>query len=316
MGQRGNYIIQDQGRVRIFYTHWRASLIAKDLMLGSTEFINFVERFEERDSLIHYPWIEGFVFINKDKRKVIFSEDAQLYYSSVLEEYLIQINQIWKGWEVSVAKNGLYFLADNIEPKYISSHTKDFDHISFNSLENANSEYLNLVSIVKNLDGHVTVNYFNAELEGFLLLGPDLLGFLKNKEDSSIANELEVDYQSQVFFDERNNKIIIGEGIPLLKESLEEIWKGWKIEIMELGYLHMLSEAGIDTSQLKLRPERVISEINEIKRTSDNFDPNDFSKNILEDQTDVKFHPNFFENIKPQKMSWIQKLINRITNRI
>ena len=108
MGQRGNYIIQSAGQFKIFYTHWRANLIAHDLLQGPKKYLAFVRQFEQRKELVNDPWIEGCVWVDLDAKTLLFWEIEQLLEYSVREAYLKILQDKWKGWKVSFAEKEMY----------------------------------------------------------------------------------------------------------------------------------------------------------------------------------------------------------------
>ena len=69
MGNRANYILKSGDEIRIFYTHWRAVNIAQDILLGPERLEEFILRFEQEDEILQYPWIEGLILMDLDKKK-------------------------------------------------------------------------------------------------------------------------------------------------------------------------------------------------------------------------------------------------------
>lgn len=316
MGHRGNYILRENGKTKIFYTHWRTYKIAHDLLVDPKEYIEYIKRFELRDQLVFYPWIEGFVIVDLDNMKLVFSEIEFLYQYSVRQEFLKILAKIWEGWNIEYAEKGLYKLAEKVDQSYISNHEEEFNLIKFEEFQNGeDEEFFRLITFFKSTNGEKKVNYYDLELDSVLLLGERIIAELEASKSKNLIQEIDFfDAEYILYINLERKEILINEGIPLLKEKLETIWVNWKISIRDIGYIGFVKEIGLNSNEIEMTQEEVKNSISEIKRSNEDFNLDKFGEKLKKTQTNIKFHSNFFENIKPKEkksQNWIKRIIQK-----
>ena len=69
----------------------------------------------------------------------------------------------------------------------------------------------------------------------------------------------------------------------------------------------MLRLNGIETTHLKLSDNEINNQFIEMVQVNDSFNPFEMAEKIKQDNKDVQFNPDFFDNVKPKK-SFIDKL--------
>lgn len=108
MGQRANYIIKQDGAITLYYNHWRANAISRDLYLGEERFVAFVKDCQPAEALLEEVWIEGCVLVDSDARMLSFWSLEFPSDSSVVACYLSKLSAKWAGWKVDVLRNRMY----------------------------------------------------------------------------------------------------------------------------------------------------------------------------------------------------------------
>lgn len=305
MGQRGNYIIKTKDKIDIFYTHWRANLIANDLLLGSKKFINFVRQLDKKDELINEPWIEGCVLIDMDSQKLLFWEIEQLFEFSVRQKYLEKLKESWDGWEITFAEKEMYDIEAEIGIDYTAKQEKDFDKIEIEKIINDSRDgYVSCLIIIKRDNKFELKKLYSGSDEQIALIGKQLISILDNKPSNQILNESSVDIWDVLLIDCDNKTLLINQNITGLENELLDLWVGWYIEAGNFGYVNLLEKAGFDSEGIRMSENEISERIAEIMNHKDDFDPIKTAGKILETGKDVKFHPNFFENVKPKKTIW------------
>ena len=150
MGQRGNYITKSNGRLDIYYTHWRANLIANDLLLGSKNFLKFIRQFDKHEEIIDEPWIEGCVLLDFDTKRLVFWEIEQLYEYSIRQAYLETLAEKWKGWNIQFAEKGMYDIEKLINIDYTSRQEVSLEKIDIEEVINDTvDEYVSCYVLLK-----------------------------------------------------------------------------------------------------------------------------------------------------------------------
>jgi hypothetical protein len=115
MGQRANLIVIDQRRTDVFYTHWRANTLTRDLFWGpvyATAFCRAQRRVTAED-LLDDVWAEGGAILDHDRRALLLFGGEDISYDVPTRRlYLRLLSHAWSGWEVRWAYEGVCDLAD------------------------------------------------------------------------------------------------------------------------------------------------------------------------------------------------------------
>lgn len=305
MGQRGNYIIKSRGKVDIFYTHWRANLIVNDLLLGPSKYIDFVKQFDKTDELINEPWIEGCVLVNMESKRLLFWEIEQLFEFTLREKYLNKLKKIWKEWKIEFLEKEMYDIENILKIDYTSIQKKSFTKIKIEEIiNNTVHDYVSCLVIFKRQNKIDLKKIYTGSDEQLSLLGKQIISVLENKPSSKLIKESDIEVSNIILIDCDNNLLFINQNITGLKDELIDLWTGWQIEVGNFGYINLLKKIGHDTTSLQMNENEILERIKDISNYKDDFDPLKVAKRITETDEDIKFYPNFFENIKPKKTIW------------
>lgn len=300
MGSRANYIIKSEHGVRIYYSHWRASYIAKDLYLGYEKLKYFIEQFDEDDEIINYPWIEGCILIDEQTKNVIFWEDTYLIELTLRREYLKRISEIWCGWRIQYAYKHMYDIEKYLNIDYISKQEIDPERADLDLLKNDKVDgYHESVIMIK--EYRETGVWYTGCISGeeILLLGEEIINIIKAKPRDTLLKESEIHFWGGIAIDLDCKHIYYSDTTPRMVDEISKIWNDWNIVTGNFGHLGLLEYLGVGTAPYQLSKEEIEMKINEIINAKDDFDPNKFAKELIDKEKDVQFCLNFFENIKP-----------------
>lgn len=307
MGNRANYILKTKESLEIYYTHWRAINVAQDLALGKKEFVKLVKEFDKAEFLLNEPWIEACVLINFPEKKLTFWETDTLFETSVREEYLKQLKKTWAGWKIQFAENEMYGIESELKIEYISNQEINLEFVTTENLSDLENRenYFSCLVVIKENNQYFTKYVNGGRDDQLALIGEPVIDLLKQMQNRKLKKENSDDFYSCLMIDLDNNKLWVNQSITGLKDKLQSLWKNWEINVGNFGYIKLLKEIGIKTSELELtknESKRIVADFLNVK---DTFDPNSLAKKLTEEMgKDIQFSEHFFQNIKPKKSFW------------
>ncbi len=302
MGNRANYILKKDNDFDIYYSHWRAINVVQDLTLGQKRFSKFVKKFDKTGELLNEPWIEACVLVDFDNEKLTFWETEVLFETSIREEYLNQLANIWSNWTIRFAEKEMFEIEKELNIKYTSEQKIDLEYGSLEQLSDfsENDEYFSCLVILKE-NNKYNVKYINGgQEEEITLIGEQIIGKLKQMKNRKLKKENSDNFFSFFIIDIDTNTLWINQSINGLEKELKSLWKDWNINIGNFGYIKLLKKIGINTTNLELKPEKIKKIIQtKIFNRKDNFNPNELAKKFIENMgNDVRFNEHFFQNVK------------------
>ena len=303
MGQRANYIIRHQGKLSIYYNHWRANHIAADLYLGEKRFVDFVKSCQPNDELMEEVWIEGAVILNFRSRDLHFWSLGFPSDTSVADYYIDQLSKKWPEWKVHFLQNEMYDVERVLGIDYISK--QELPELNFRSDQEIATdlveEWTTAIVIINDLDGQHVIKTGNLNLEALVSHGSDLLPLLREKPSDALPMEGEEGTEESIFIDTVEKRIIINKSIFGLWEQSSSLWPDYDFKMGNFGYLDLLKIAGIDGSNKAFSQKRVHEDFALLVKMQDNPDPGELAKKIMNEHHDVQFNPDFFDNTRPSK---------------
>jgi hypothetical protein len=117
MGQRANLILIEGGRHTVYYAHWRANTLPRDLFWGPVNAATFIraQRLIEEGGLLDQIWAEGGAVLDCDhKVLLLFGGDDLSYDVPLRRAYLRLMDVVWQGWEGRWAHEGAVDVAEYI----------------------------------------------------------------------------------------------------------------------------------------------------------------------------------------------------------
>lgn len=303
MGQRANYILKERDKLTVYYNHWRANIIASDLYLGEKIFLEFVNRCQLNDEIINEPWIEGCVIVDRDKKELFFWSFELSKDTSVVDFYLKQLSKKWEDWTVRILKNRMYDVEKVLHIDYISKQELQPINkpLKEDIIADKVEEWVTALVIIKQDLSLFITKTGNLNIESIISYGSDIISLIKNKPKCDLPLESEEATYECVLIDEDNKKIIINESIIGLAERCKEFWTDYDLILGDFGYIEVLRLAGIETSYLELSDDEIKNQFSEMVQINDGFNPFEMAEKLKQDNKEIQFNPDFFDNVKPKK---------------
>lgn len=107
MGHRAN-LVYKQGGYQLFYSHWAAITLPRDLFWGPERARDFILRQREVDGWLDDRWAEGGALLDEDERVLLLWGGEDEGYEVPLRRRLLACMQVlWEGWSIRWAHRGI-----------------------------------------------------------------------------------------------------------------------------------------------------------------------------------------------------------------
>lgn len=118
MGQRANLLIVEGGQYQLFYSHWCANTLPRDLFWGPKYAVQFIRQqraVDQESGWLDDVWAEGAAVVDLDRQVLLlFGGEDILYDVPLRRVYLDCLGRVWKDWEVRWAHEGIVAIADYV----------------------------------------------------------------------------------------------------------------------------------------------------------------------------------------------------------
>ncbi len=264
MGQRANLIIVENRGYAIYYSHWCANTITRDLFWGPENAIDFVraQRAVDESGWLDDVWAEGAAVVDCDGQiLVLYGGDDVLYDVPLRRVYLEMLRRVWRGWEVRWAYEGIVEIADYVGYPRVNvlSAEKGTSNNSVASLSPPEQrKWTDLVGSYCGADGRLQLFPLVGEVERYLLAGPRLqvrLQCSKALDCVPLDEWTEDSFPIGGFHIDSTTKRIdywTANDVPDIPRRVSEMWLGWNVIWHRDQY-----ECQLDVTAGRLRfPER------------------------------------------------------------
>jgi hypothetical protein len=117
MGQRANLVIVEGGEYQLFYSHWCANTLTRDVFWGPGYAVNFIRMQQEVDKSgwLDEVWAEGAAVVDLDEQLLLlFGGEEVLYHVPRRRVYLELLSRVWKAWDIRWAYEGIAAIAEYV----------------------------------------------------------------------------------------------------------------------------------------------------------------------------------------------------------
>jgi hypothetical protein len=255
MGHRANFVLVEQGKATIYYSHWGAKTIPDMLVAGPDRCWNSIQRLTPGSELLDNVWAEGGLLLDRDQRRLLFWGGEEIKYTPYLRRvFLPALRLLWPEWTVEWALYGVADLADALHidrsAVLIGEFAEGFHPENPLSdevlLEN---EFETTLITIKEKDGMV-LNYRMCGLPGSILsVGPHLLDVLARKKPDTLPHERDEEFEEGAFLDLANRQIWVWEKStldPRYLAALRTLWPGWYVAGHGEGIVRQVILSGHD----------------------------------------------------------------------
>ncbi|MBX3064140.1 MAG: hypothetical protein KF726_14275 [Anaerolineae bacterium] len=240
MGQRANLLIVDESGYQLYYCHWCAISLDVDLFWGPEYAIPLVQkqRAVNTDNWLNNQWAEGGAVIDRRQQVLILFGGEELFFDIPLRRlYLELLRQVWNGWQVRWAHNGVLDLSDYVHfPRDEMLFIKEIANHMPSLHPPMDKRQIGIIgSFVLEDD---SLRFFPLsfslvyKLEALLNTGPHLIELARNTEslDYLPLDQWTNDFPKGGFHIDLPAKQILCWHVnaPEIKSYLNQAWQGWE----------------------------------------------------------------------------------------
>jgi len=179
VGQRANLILVERGRPVVYYTHWRANTLPRDLFWGPRYALPFFrsQRLIEDGTLLDEVWAEGGAVLDEDEKLLLlFGGEDERYEVPLQRTYLRLARHTWDGWQVRWAHEGVAEIADHLgRPRTEVLTAKESRPWDPDLSPPDDKGSINSVGTIRSEDGRLRLYPLGHEGDDLLRAGPRLL---------------------------------------------------------------------------------------------------------------------------------------------
>ena len=116
MGQRASLAIITEDGAELYYSHWRANTLDRDLFWGpahATAFIRQQRSEDEGAEILDDVWAEGGAVVDYTRRRLLWYGGEDMSWNVPLRRvHLALMGRLWPGWTIEWAHEGIADIAD------------------------------------------------------------------------------------------------------------------------------------------------------------------------------------------------------------
>ncbi|MBI1374338.1 MAG: hypothetical protein GC159_16600 [Phycisphaera sp.] len=180
MGQRANLIIVENSDYAMYYSHWCANTITRDLFWGPDFAMRFVcaQRPVEKTDWLDDVWAEGGAVIDVDKQVLLIYGGEDVMYDVPLRRvYMDMLARVWDSWEVRWAHEGIAEMADYVgypRANVLSDREPDvIEKLHLASLADEDA-WIEVLGSCRIADGTLCLYPLRGMIAGYAAAGPRL----------------------------------------------------------------------------------------------------------------------------------------------
>lgn len=310
MGQRANLIIIENFTYCLYYSHWCAISLPKDLFWGPEHALNFIKmqkRVDKETGWLDEIWAEGGTVLDLDKKKLLLYGGEELRQDILLRRvYMEALARVWEGWNVKWASEGIADLAEYVGyPKSKVLKQTEGETVIF--CPPKEKDWLSIIVSVKFIDGCTRIYPLDGIIEDFLCYGPKLVNII----DRSLGHEELIisEWTSRlprggfhIDIVERTLDYWLADDAPGLLMRIKEKWQGWKvnwqIDCFEIHTEKTYGKVVFQNRSLK----DIIDELRDILLREESYNPAEGILNLTEriSTTDQSIEVNSYALSNPQ----------------
>ena len=159
MGQRANLAIGNASGYELYYSHWCANTLPRDLFWGSEHAVNFV--IQQRSVAVEDGWLDttwaegGAVIDSQNKTFLLYGGEDLLFDIPLRRLFLKMLATAWEGWTIRWAFEGIIDIAEylGVKREHVIADTKDTDEVAFVLTPPKKRDWLRCIGTIRSVDG-------------------------------------------------------------------------------------------------------------------------------------------------------------------
>jgi len=239
VGQRANLILtHSDGKYDLYYNHWCANTLPVHLFWGpeyAEEFIREQSPVDE-SGWLNDIWAEGGAVIDAPNRRLLFYGGEDILSDIPLRNvFLCLIQQVWGGWELRWAYEGIADIAAYVDyPVERVISESDVDRAELSLAPPPDLEWTDTIGSVRFEDGELLLFPLYGGVEGYLMGGPAMLQSIKRSFGYEHINleEWTTSFPSSGFHIDLPEKTIDVWHADVyfdLERRLRAVWRDWTV---------------------------------------------------------------------------------------
>ncbi|WGU96326.1 hypothetical protein QJQ58_08845 [Paenibacillus dendritiformis] len=177
MGQRANLIVVRNGSYQLYYSHWCANTLPRDLFWGPEETLAFMESQQPVEEWLDDRWAEGGAIMDIDHKVLLWYGGEDIMYDVHLRRQLFALMQtLWSGWELRWAKAGIVDMAKYLN--YPLEHVRSVEYAAdLTSVIEPEPKggFIRMISSIVFPDGELRIFPLSGTFDEYVLAGPSSL---------------------------------------------------------------------------------------------------------------------------------------------
>lgn len=328
MGHRSNFVIIQNREINIYYSHWGATSIPKDIFYGPEVTIDYIQSLQPVETLLDDLWCEGGVLVDTYEKQLIFWGGDGYEYPPIRKYFISLLQLNWEGWGIRWAEQGIIDIAQYLKID-LSQVQTDIDYYHWANyrgwLENSKTNRTETVLTIKYHPELILDYRFDNYLTELLSTGSQMFELLQSSDVTVIPPEEKV--SSGAYLNLFEKEIWVWWGRPTDERVVRKIlkhWNGWIVKRHTEGLPFQVELSGRNPDGIRIQPEAAIEQIlNDITKT-DRFDPQKWIDTIASNCIDIEYeniwiNPDTLKNYQPQitdkeKQKILQRIINFLKN--
>lgn len=196
MGQRANLAIGNASGYELYYSHWCANTLPRDLFWGPEHALDFVSQQRSvavEDGWLDTIWAEGGAVIDpQDKTLLLYGGEDLLYDVPLRRLYLCMLNTAWRGWTIRWAFEGIVDIAEylNVAREHVIADSDNTKERAAVLAPPRARDWLRCICTIR-CDGELAIYPLDGLLMDYLLTGSQLLAAAKSVSSFSTLNTAE-----------------------------------------------------------------------------------------------------------------------------
>ncbi|NSB14524.1 hypothetical protein [Clostridium beijerinckii] len=239
MGQRANIIFVTKDSYELYYNHWCGNTIYRDLFWGVEHALSFIKeqkKVDKENGWLNEAWAEGGAVVDTHRKVLLIYAGEDLRYEIPLRRmYLKLLAQVWKGWDIRWANEGIADLAEYVgypKESLLEEYEEEECNPSFDMpLEKDDMDVIGSVTFDKN---ETLIFPLHGYAEEYLFNGKESLNAINRSNGHKELKLLEWNTNFPVggfHIDVVNRSVSFwtATDCPGLLYKLKPKWTGWKL---------------------------------------------------------------------------------------
>ncbi|MDF1742288.1 MAG: hypothetical protein P1V19_01245 [Gimesia sp.] len=239
MGQRANLAIGNASGYELFYSHWCANTLPRDLFWGSEHAIEFISQQRAvavKDGWLDTIWAEGgAVLDSQNKTFLLYGGEDLLYDVPLRRLFLKMLSAAWDDWTIHWAFEGIVDIAEylGVDRKHVIADSDDTNETTVLLTPPQERDWLRCIGTIRS-DDDLAIYPLDGLLIDYLLAGPQLVVASNSVQSFATLNvsEWTTDFPTGGFhlnLNQRQLDFWMAEDCPNALVDVANTWKDWNV---------------------------------------------------------------------------------------